>query len=1033
MRSRFLATLIVGLSFIAVAVIGFVFYTQFRDLAREYDQLTRQSYVEHIDSLNKNILAEVVTYIEQEFPVLHDIRRIKREAGTDWFWEQSGKLTRIAKTFGFAYIYYIEKAENGYTFLMSSGIERDNHPEWLGGSVWHGPTPAFIDEAWENGGLTFSREPTVNEWGTLISAVLPIRNDGNVVGILGVDYDVSSLMQPLLRRENDLAGHGKKLLDRLLLALIAALVVIMLIMGAQLALDRTMVVIPAKIMEANERTGIMMDATPLICSIWDADGNMLDCNLEALKMLGISEKSEYIENFFNLNPEYQPDGRKTREKAAELIKQAFDTGCERFEWMYLTASGQELPVETTLVRVPLPRKGGCQLAAYSRDLREIKEKEAAVRETEERMRLMLDTMIFACCFFDENWRVIDCNQRAVVLFGCKDKTEFMDKFYALSPECQSDGRNSAERTREELLKTFADGKNIFLWEHLRSDGTYMPVEVTMHRVRWKDTYQVVSYMRDLSALRESQDNLKRVLSITEASPNLMLYVGRENVIEYMNPALSAVTGFSDEELLKGGLRLFFNPEDWGRIEREYFPAALQNRMVNFEARVSDKNGGRLDFAFSVFAAELRGGKTGIGLLGQDITELKQTQRSLMAATEQAEQALAQEVRLNKAKSDFLSRISHELRTPLNAIIGMTAVTEKSTGSGEQKHCLETIKESSEELLGMVNDILDITDIDAGTLDFAPSPFSFAAAMSSVISAVTPKANAKRQVFSTDIDGNIRDRLFSDKRRLTQMLLKLLDNAVKFTPEEGVISLSAGLLENRDEECLVRFEVADNGIGIGADAQQRIWEILEQEDNSITRKFAGIGIGLSLAKCVVELMGGEIRVESEPGKGSRFICDIPLGIDRAASEPRANDAQETDTDGPASVDFTGRRILLVDDVEINREILLAILEDTGALLDEARDGEEAVRMFSSNKYDLVLMDLHMPVMDGFSATKGIRASNWPWAKTVPVISVSAESGADLRSKCMDAGITGHLSKPIEINALFAMIAKNLANADLLLGA
>ncbi|GHV32836.1 hypothetical protein FACS1894167_15800 [Synergistales bacterium] len=126
-------------------------------------------------------------------------------------------------------------------------------------------------------------------------------------------------------------------------------------------------------------------------------------------------------------------------------------------------------------------------------------------------------------------------------------------------------------------------------------------------------------------------------------------------------------------------------------------------------------------------------------------------------------------------------------------------------------------------------------------------------------------------------------------------------------------------------------------------------------------------------------------------------------------------------------------MLVDDVEINREILLAILEDTGALLDEARDGEEAVRMFSSNKYDLVLMDLHMPVMDGFSATKRIRASNRPWAKTVPVISVSAESGADLRSKCMDAGITGHLPKPIEINALFATIAKNLANADLLLGA
>ncbi|GHS85669.1 hypothetical protein AGMMS49957_02250 [Synergistales bacterium] len=1014
--------MVIGLGFIAVAVIGFVFYTQFRDLAREYGISSRETYTAYIDYLYKNNITDMVQYIEQEFPVLRDTERLKREAGTDWFWGQSDKLTRIAKTFGFAYVYYIEKAENGYIFLMSSGIGRDEHPEWLGGPVWVGSAPAFIDEAWETGKLTLSPEPTVNEWGSLISAELPILNDGVVVGILGIDYETSLLVQPLQQRQIEVNKHGEILFRRLLTTLVISLFVIVTVMGVQMAADRKVIQSPVRVMEANERTHLMIDATPIACSIWNENGVMIDYNLRALKILELSKKSDYTERFFDLSPEYQPDGMSSREKAATVIKAAFDTGYQCFEWMFIVL-GEPLPVETTLVRIP--RKGGYHLAAYSRDLREIKAREAAAREAEERTRLMLDTIALACCFYNSEGHVIDCNKRAVALFGCKNKLEFMAKFSSLSPECQNDGRNSRERSYEEGRKAFSDGKNVFLWEHLKTDGTPLPTEVTLLRVRWKNDDQIIAYIRDLSNLRESEDNLKRVLSITENSPNLMAYIGASGAIEYMNPAFSTVTGFSDEELREGGLRLIFSPEDFRRMEREYFPAALQDRMVNFEMGVIDKNGERRDFSFSNFAAELRGGKTGIGVLGRDITELKQMQRSLMTATEQVKQALAQEVRLNKAKSDFLSRISHELRTPLNAIIGMTAIAEKFSGNGEQKRCFEKIKESSEDLLGMVNDILDMADIDAGTLDFVPLPFSFAAAMRALVDAVAPKANAKRQAFSTDIDRNISDSLVSDKRLLTQMLMKLLSNAIKFTPEDGAISLSAKLLERRGDECLVHFEVSDNGIGIDKEAQRHIWEILWQADSGIIRKFSGMGIGLPLAKRIVDLMGGEIKVESELGKGSRFICELPLRIDLTAPEPPENDAQNTDTG--VSVDFTGRRVLIVDDVEVNREILFAILEDTGAILDGACDGEEALRMFSQNKYDLVLMDLHMPVMDGFSATKGIRASAQPWSKTVPVISVSAESGADLQSKCINVGITDHLPKPVETNALLAMIANLFSSA------
>ena len=323
------------------------------------------------------------------------------------------------------------------------------------------PSPSYVDEAWETGTLTFSPEPTVDEWGTLISAVLPIQNGGRVAGILGVDYEVSLLMLPLRQNEIDLNKRGEMLLGRMLIVLIVSLVVIMAIMGVQITVNRTMVVIPAQVLEANEYTQIMMDATPMACSVWGENGAMLDCNLEALKMLGISTKSDYIERFFDLNPAYQSDGISSREKASALIKRAFDTGYERFEWMYLTALGQELPVETTLVRVPW--KSGFRLAAYSRDLREIKTKEAAVREAKERVRLMLDTMSLACCFFSPDGRIIDCNQRAVLMFGCKDKPEFMAAFYSLSPRYQRDGKPSKEGAYEEICKAFSDEKNVFYW------------------------------------------------------------------------------------------------------------------------------------------------------------------------------------------------------------------------------------------------------------------------------------------------------------------------------------------------------------------------------------------------------------------------------------------------------------------------------------------------------------------------------------------------------------------------------------------
>jgi PAS domain-containing protein len=282
-------TLLVVLGCAAALIIGLISYLQFYNMTRRYNDLTQTSYHTYIEHLVQDALASTARYIEKQFPVLHDTERLKKEARAEWFWETSRELTGIAENFNFAYIYYIEKTDSGYIFLMSSGINKDEHPEWLHGPVWAGETPAFIDKAWETQQLTFSTEPTVNEWGTLISAELPIINNGVVAGILGIDYNVSFLDE-LRQEENLLSAREDKLIRAILRSLIISAAAIILVMGVQLFVGYRWVLVPVQTREAEEQTKAMLDATLLACTLWDENANMLDCNQEALNLLGLKKK-----------------------------------------------------------------------------------------------------------------------------------------------------------------------------------------------------------------------------------------------------------------------------------------------------------------------------------------------------------------------------------------------------------------------------------------------------------------------------------------------------------------------------------------------------------------------------------------------------------------------------------------------------------------------------------------------------------------------------------------------------------------------
>ena len=381
------------------------------------------------------------------------------------------------------------------------------------------------------------------------------------------------------------------------------------------------------------------------------------------------------------------------------------------------------------------------------------------------------------------------------------------------------------------------------------------------------------------------------------------------------------------------------------------------------------------------------------------------QTRLIIAKETAEKS-------SRQRSEFMSRMSHEMRTPMNAIMGMTTLAKSAAETEKRDDMLDKINDASGHLLKLIDDVLDMSDIEDNKLRLSVSEFSFAVMIREILNKANPDIKAKQQSLTTDIDPSIPDTLIGDERRLTQVILNLLSNASKFTPEQGSIQIGAHVREVEDETLTLRIEIIDNGIGMSAEQQLRLFIPFEQADGGIDRKFGGAGLGLAISKHIVMLMGGEISVESKPGKGSKFILTIKTGL-------RAPEAQEDD---PVSLE--GKTALLAEDVEINREIVIAMLEGTGLQIECAENGRIALDLFTAvpGKYDVILMDVNMPEMDGVEATRKIRALDVPEGAAVPIIAMTANVLMSEVETYLDAGMTDHVGKPVDFDKLLNKLYK-----------
>jgi PAS domain S-box-containing protein len=413
----------------------------------------------------------------------------------------------------------------------------------------------------------------------------------------------------------------------------------------------------------------------------------------------------------------------------------------------------------------------------------------------------------------------------------------------------------------------------------------------------------------------------------------------------------------------------------------------------------------------------------IGVLGlyDDITTRKETEAELARHRQHLEELVQERTAdlteakvaaeaASRAKSAFLANMSHELRTPMNGVLGMIEMAKRRMADSKGLDLLSKAKLSAERLLGVLNDILDISRIEAERMIFETVPLQISAVVENLTSTLSHKATEKGLRLATDFPTDLLCQpLKGDPLRLGQILVNLVGNAIKFT-EQGAVTLRARSVGEIPEAIQVRFEVSDTGIGIDAEAQSRLFQSFEQADNSMTRKYGGTGLGLAICKRLVQLMGGEIGVNSVPGQGSTFWFVVPLKKREPGAVLSAPSTVSLTAEQRLQTEYAGKRILLVEDEPISQEVALGLLEDVHLIVDIAEDGQQALELTRQNRYALILMDMQMPVLNGVEATRAIRTDSLN--RTTPILAMTANVFDEDRDTCLAAGMNDHIAKPVD---------------------
>jgi PAS domain S-box-containing protein len=657
--------------------------------------------------------------------------------------------------------------------------------------------------------------------------------------------------------------------------------------------------------------------------------------------------------------------------------------------------------------------------------------EVKMSEESHHRQSILDNMVDGVITIDAQGMMQSFNKAASTIFGYSAQEVIGRNVSMLMPEPHRSAHDGYLQHYRDTSEDRIIGKAREL-PGQRRDGSVFPMVLSVSRIARAGQPVFIGLVSDNTQRKADQDQLRKFGLAMAQSPEMIVITTPDALIEYVNEAFVNNTGFSRLELIGQNLSMVDSGNTSPGTYEGLWQTLARGEVWRGEFYSRRKDGSQ--YLDSTKAAPLRqadGAITHYVLVKEDVTEKRRNEEELERHRHHLEQLVAQRTEelsvarqaadaANSAKSAFLANMSHEIRTPMNAILGMAYVLRQDLNKPEQVKRLDTINNAGQYLLEIINNILDLSKVEADRLQLENVNFQLTKLFDGV-AAITHDLAAKKGLqikFELDTEAKW---LHGDLTRLHQVLLNYVGNAIKFT-SKGCITVRVMQTREDSDGLWLRFEVEDSGIGLTAEQIDRLFQPFEQADNSITRKYGGSGLGLSIASRLVKLMGGDVGVKSTPGVGSTFWFTACL--QRGVVGNLVGQVEDR-LDGIKLLkeNHSGARILLVEDDEFNREVTIEILQEAGLRLDEAENGYEGVAKAAAKQYDLILMDMHMPKMDGLEATRRIRAL--PSGKKVPIVAMTANVYEDDRRACEAAGMNDFVSKPVVPKAFFLTILKWLS--------